>query len=117
MAGGRLILRCSKKLKSIFEMISSKNQPIKPKISSIENKKRGKIQEKHEYLHQTPDISAILKTAHKQKQMVYMGHVDNISTFADWKKMLYWQRYEPFCESYLFQQKSIQSVCAAILNS
>jgi hypothetical protein len=38
-----LMLRCSKKLKSIFEMISNKNQPIKPKISSVENKEFEKI--------------------------------------------------------------------------
>jgi hypothetical protein len=38
-------------------------------------------------------ISAILKKGNKQKQMVYMGYVDNISAFDSWRNMLDWQRY------------------------
>jgi hypothetical protein len=63
------------------------------------------------------DISAILKKANKQKQMIYMGYVDNISAFDGWRNMLDRQRYRRFCKSLLFRQKSILPVCAAILNS
>jgi hypothetical protein len=50
------------------------------------------------------DISAILKKVNKQKKMVYMGYVDNISAFDGYRNML-------------DRQRLILPVCAAILDS
>jgi hypothetical protein len=50
----KLNVKVFQKLKNIFEMISNKHQPIKPRISSVENIKHEKNQQIHEYLHQTP---------------------------------------------------------------
>jgi hypothetical protein len=64
------MLKCSKKLKTIFEMNNSKYQQITPKISSTEKTEtRGKSKNPLIF---TPnailDISAILTKISKQKQ-------------------------------------------------
>jgi len=98
------MLGWSKILKSIFTLISNKNQPIKPEFSSIALANHEKIQNFHENF--MPDAildnSAILRKFQKQKQMVYLGSVDNISAFRASQNMLYWQRYGRFCKSRFF---------------
>jgi hypothetical protein len=85
--------------------LDNKNQPIKLKISSVEKRKLERHKENHENF--TPnaisDISAILKKLHKQKQKVYMGYVDNISAFHDWKNMLDRLRYRRFYKSRFYR--------------
>jgi hypothetical protein len=99
-------------------MFSNKNKPIKLKTSSVKII-NSKILENHENftLNAILDISAILKKVNKQKKMVYMGYVDNISAFDGWRNMLDRQRYRRFGKSRFFRQKSILPIYAAILNS
>jgi hypothetical protein len=112
------MLGCSKKLKNIFKLTNNKKQPIKPKMSSIENSYQEENNDFHENF--APNailkISAILKYFDKQKQMVYIGCLDNISAFEDCRNFEDLPNYRRFCESQFFQQKSIYLICAAILN-
>ena len=48
------MLRWSKILKSIFKLISNKNQPIKPKLSSVERANPEKTHVFMKILHKTP---------------------------------------------------------------
>jgi hypothetical protein len=78
------MLGWSKKPKIIFKLFSNKNQTFKPKISPVSRSNHEKNNNFHEQF--TPnailDISAILKNVQKQKQMVHLRHVDNISAIA-----------------------------------
>ena len=51
---GSFMLGWSKILKSIFKLISNKNQPIKPKLSSVERANAEKTNVFMKILHNTP---------------------------------------------------------------
>jgi hypothetical protein len=74
----------SKNSKIIFKLFSNKNQPSKPKISPVSRSNHKKNNDFHEQF--TPnvilEISAILKKVQKQKQVKYLGYLDNISAFT-----------------------------------
>jgi hypothetical protein len=63
--------------------------------------KLKKIQRKSLKFYAKPHLGYIRHNGESMqtKQMIFMRFVDNILAFADWKNMMYWQKYMQYCKS------------------